>query len=110
MSLRYDWVPLADRTLHLVPCHVLRYAHLSDTRVYEPQIRARLGTTAQFCEVDSCITQLKAQGRSRTCNESKETEEDTHTFRAQNATFQGCAQRESSLLTTYWSDSTLPSC
>ena len=24
---------------------------LSDTRVYEPQIRARLGTTAQFCRV-----------------------------------------------------------
>ena len=24
---------------------------LSDTRVYEPQIRARLGTTARFCEV-----------------------------------------------------------
>ena len=24
---------------------------LSDTRVYEPQIRARLGTTANFCEV-----------------------------------------------------------
>ena len=26
--------------------------------------------------VDSCITQLKAQGPSRTCNESKEEEED----------------------------------
>jgi len=24
---------------------------LSDTRVYEPQIRARLGTTAHFCKV-----------------------------------------------------------
>jgi len=24
---------------------------LSDTNVYEPQIRARLGTTARFCEV-----------------------------------------------------------
>ena len=24
---------------------------MSDTRVYEPQIRARLGTTAHFCEV-----------------------------------------------------------
>ena len=24
---------------------------LSDTRVYEPQIRARLGATAHFCEV-----------------------------------------------------------
>ena len=27
--------------------------------------------------MDSCITQLKAQGPSRTCNESKEEEEDT---------------------------------
>ena len=26
--------------------------------------------------IDSCITQLKAQGPSRTCNESKEEEED----------------------------------
>ena len=31
--------------------------------------------------VDSCITQLKAQGPSRTCNESKEEEEEV-TFRA----------------------------
>ena len=29
--------------------------------------------------IDSCITQLKAQGPSRTCNESKEEEEDLHT-------------------------------
>ena len=28
--------------------------------------------------IDSCITQLKAQGLSRTCNESKEEEEDEH--------------------------------
>ena len=27
--------------------------------------------------IDSCITQLKAHGPSRTCNESKEEEEDT---------------------------------
>jgi len=27
--------------------------------------------------IDSCITQLKAQGPSRTCNESKEEEEDS---------------------------------
>jgi len=86
--------------------------NLSDTRVYEPQLRARLSTTAHFgavvalklravpvyaagpchlsqrrhgCStvspseagsylrlIDSCIAQLKAQGPSRTCNESKE--------------------------------------
>ena len=28
--------------------------NLSDTRVYEPQIQARLGTTAHFCEVITC--------------------------------------------------------
>ena len=28
--------------------------------------------------IDSCITQLKAQGSSRTCNESKEEEEASH--------------------------------
>ena len=30
-----------------------RLRKLSDTRVCEPQIRARLGTTAHFCEVDA---------------------------------------------------------
>jgi len=30
--------------------------------------------------IDSCITQLKAQGRSRTCNESKEEEEGVVVF------------------------------
>ena len=28
--------------------------------------------------IDSCISQLKAQGPSRTCNESKEEEEEVH--------------------------------
>jgi len=32
---------------------------LSDTRVYEPQIRARLGTSAHFCRV---IQELDARG------------------------------------------------
>jgi len=32
--------------------------------------------------IDFCITQLKAQGPSRTCNESKEEEEQTPTGRA----------------------------
>ena len=62
---------------------------LSDTRVYEPQIRAARGARfqgkPQKCGVvteagsylrlkDSCITHLKAQGPSRTCNESTEEE------------------------------------
>ena len=36
------------------------------------------GTEAGSCLrlIDSCITQLKAQGPSRTCNESKEEEEE----------------------------------
>ena len=29
--------------------------NLSDTRVYEPQIRARLGTTAHFCRGVECF-------------------------------------------------------
>ena len=33
-------------------------------------------TGSYFRLIDSCITQLKAQGPSRTCNESKEEEED----------------------------------
>ena len=87
---------------------------LSDTQVYEPQIRALLGTAvcaalfggvqtglqrlrpnpshwrslnpenrgvvvteagSYLRLIDSCITQLKAQGPSKTCNESKEEEE-----------------------------------
>jgi len=35
-----------------------------------------------FKALDACITQLKAQGPSVTCNESKEEEEDTSSFRA----------------------------
>ena len=37
------------------------------------------GAEAGSClrRIDSCIAQLKAQGPSRTCNESKEEEEDT---------------------------------
>ena len=30
--------------------------------------------------IDSCITRLKAQGPSRTCNESKEAEEDVYLY------------------------------
>ena len=77
---------------------------LSDTEVYEPEIRARLETAAHLWEevllrlrtpprtsrwsgiaeheadsymrlTDSCITQLKSQRPSRTCNESKEEED-----------------------------------
>ena len=90
---------------------LLSSLELSDAKVYEPQIRALLGTASHFCEAvvlklrtvknigpsdwirapgwfvasirqgsagsylrltDSCITQLKAQGPSKTCNESKE--------------------------------------
>ena len=35
----------------------------SDTRVYEPQTRARLGTTAQFCKV--VVLKLRAAGDGR---------------------------------------------
>ena len=91
---------------------LLSSLELSDIKVYEPQIRALLGTASHFCEVvvlklrtagpdtrhvvvgglerlvlwcrggsylrriDSCITQLTVQGPSRTCNESKEEEEE----------------------------------
>jgi len=41
--------------------HSTAAGRMSDTRVYDPQIRA-------------CVTQLKAQGPARTCNERKEEE------------------------------------
>ena len=37
--------------------------------------RERVSTGSYLRLIDSCITQLKAQGPSRTCNESKEEEE-----------------------------------
>jgi len=37
------------------------------------------GGNSYFRLIDSCITQLKAQGPSRTCNESKEEEEEEAT-------------------------------
>jgi len=36
---------------------------LSDTRVYEPQIRARLGTTAHFCEGEEGVGVREPQRR-----------------------------------------------
>ena len=41
--------------------------------------------------IDFCITQLKAQGPSRTCNESKEEEEEGHWSRAAAARRAGLA-------------------
>jgi len=43
-----------------------------------PSLLSNSGTEAgsYLRLIDSCITQLKAQGPSRTCNESKEEEED----------------------------------
>ena len=37
-------------------------------------------TVAYLRLIDSCITQLKAQGPSRTCNESKEEEEEEEVY------------------------------
>ena len=64
--------------------------------------------------IDSGITQLKAQGPSRTCNESKEEERNLGDRR-----LRGTVRRERTvlspgeivnpLLTTYWSESTLSS-
>ena len=38
---------------------------LSDTRVYEPQIRARLGTTTHFCEVVGIDLEVAVDDASR---------------------------------------------
>ena len=38
--------------------------------------------------IDSCITQLKAQGNSRTCNESKEEEEEEDLFDEHHYTYE----------------------
>ena len=84
--------------------------------------------------IDSCITQLKVQGRSRTCNESKEEEGNCNPHFFTQSPIASTTQRhlgarevhgphgpeqrlqvavelqkESSLLTTYWSESTLSS-
>ena len=40
----------------------------------EPQTPSEAGSYLRL--IDSCITQLKARGPSRTCNESKEEEEE----------------------------------
>jgi len=66
--------------------------------------------------IDSCITQLKAQGPSRTRNESKEEEEDTRSkalaMASEAAKFSrvvSCHTTERDLSTTYWSESALSS-
>jgi len=61
--------------------------------------------------IDSCITQLKAQGPSRICTASKEEERSTRPApprsRASPTCQEGRCKRERSLMTTYWSESTL---
>ena len=65
--------------------------------------------------IDFCITQLKAQGPSRTCHESKEEKEENLVGEDLLALIERAEQlveglqRESSLLTTYWSESTVSS-
>jgi len=49
---------------------------LSDTRVYEPQIRARLGSTAHFCKVQTvpymkgCALASKSDGKRRAAEDT----------------------------------------
>ena len=55
----------------------------SRSRVSEETQRGNLRSGSEagsyLRRIDSCITQLKAQGPSRTCNESKEEEEEVCT-------------------------------
>ena len=48
--------------------------HSSDN--YFAEIRSGSEEGSYLRPIDSCITKLKAQGPSRTCNESKEEEEE----------------------------------
>ena len=54
---------------------------LSDTRVYEPQIRARLGTTAHFCEVVVRTTLPPRRHRSHRVQRRGWRERDPHPLR-----------------------------
>jgi hypothetical protein len=56
-----------------------RREHSEEVREPVPVGHARPGSEAgsYFRLIDSCITQLKAQGPSRTCDESQEEEEET---------------------------------
>ena len=58
--------------LPLLPAHKTR--HTPDVSV-AGTFRLCTGSGSYLRLIDSCITQLKAQGPSRTCNESKEEEE-----------------------------------
>jgi len=54
---------------------VEKQREFSGTRVGSYMDRSRAEAGSYLRRIDFCITQLKAQGPSRTCNESKEEEE-----------------------------------
>ena len=65
-------------------CHCVRHAHMCFQRaqvcaehaqVCRSACGAHLGAGSYLKLIDSCITQLKAHGLSRTCKESKDEEE-----------------------------------
>ena len=66
-SLHQPWTPVLALVL---PAHSSQFENNHFTEIC-------CGTEAGSCLrlIDSCITPLKAQGPSRTCNESKEEEE-----------------------------------
>ena len=76
-----QYPPSGDTT----PCRMTGVTLHSHVRCKEDRLEALcrdlvqlhlLRTVAYLRLIDSCITQLKAQGPARTCNEGKEEEED----------------------------------
>ena len=97
------------------------WVHTRDTTVLRCRKKSALTRNRWSISNEPCTpsanmpenAKRKVQGPSRTCNESKEEEEATplqdRECRACLASIQRGAERESSLLTTYWSESTLSS-
>jgi len=68
--------PLLDR-LRLLPEHHLRSIRIRKNN-YFTEMCSGSEAGSYLRRIDSCITQLKAQGPSRTCNESKEEKEEDY--------------------------------
>jgi len=90
LSASHAHEPIPDSLLWTITCCASVCASLAHTerpyRIHIHVIHLRAVTQPELDRdylrlIDSCITQLKAQGPSRTCNESKEEEEKTVTGR-----------------------------
>ena len=79
MSLKYGPASVPQVTVNDQPAKYFLETPLNEVVPWGAEGNKEVISGSYLRLIDSCITQLKAQGPSRTCNESKEEEEDSRT-------------------------------